>query len=132
LIDIPQPQQTLVHAMPCALELGRVYRPHLALLSSMPALAHSLSNLAVPDTLPQRFTSHVQALRAGYEAFSGPRPASDAKAGTIDMAQAWLALNDALPEDVIITNGAGNYTAWAHRYYRYRYYQLRQPRRRQH
>ncbi len=120
LIDIPQPQQTLVHAMPCALELGRVYRPHLALLSSMPALAHSLANLAVPDTLPARFAHHVQALRAGYEAFSGPRPASDCQAGTIDMAQAWLALNDALPDDVVITNGAGNYTAWAHRYYRYR------------
>ena len=122
LIDIPQPQQTLVHAMPCALELGRVYRPHLALLSSMPALAHSLAELAAPDTLPARFATHVQALRAGYEAFSGPRPASDGQAGTIDMAQAWLALNDALPDDVVITNGAGNYTAWAHRYYRYRSY----------
>ena len=120
LIDIPKPQQTLVHAMPCALELGRVYRPHLALLSSMPALAHSLAALAMPDTLPARFAHHVQTLRAGYEAFSGPRPANDGQAGTIDMAQAWLALNDALPEDVVITNGAGNYTAWAHRYYRYR------------
>ena len=122
LIDIPQPQQTLVHAMPCALELGRVYRPHLALLSSMPALAHTLAALAVPDTLPARFAHYVQTLRAGYEAFSGPRPASDCQAGTIDMAQAWLALNEALPEDVIITNGAGNYTAWAHRFYRYRSY----------
>ena len=122
LIEIPQPQQTLVHAMPCALELGRVYRPHLSMLSNMPALAHSLATLAVPTTLPTRFAPHVQALRAGYEAFSGPRPVSDCQAGTIDMAQAWLALNDALPDDVIITNGAGNYTAWAHRYYRYRSY----------
>jgi len=48
LIDIPQPQQTLVHAMPCVKELGRVYRPHLAILSSMPALTHSLAELAVP------------------------------------------------------------------------------------
>jgi len=122
LIDIPQPQQTLVHAMPCALELGRVYRPHLALLTSMPALAHSLAALVVPETLSERFASHVQALRAGYEAFSGPRAASANKAGTVDMAQAWLALSDALPQDVIITNGAGNYAAWAHRYYRYRSY----------
>jgi acetolactate synthase-1/2/3 large subunit len=88
----------------------------------MPTLAGSLANLAVPDTLPARFAHHVQTLRAGYEAFSGPRPANDGQAGTIDMAQAWLALTDALPEDVVITNGAGNYTAWAHRYYRYRSY----------
>ena len=122
LIDIPQPQQTLVHAMPCALELGRVYRPHLALLSSMPALAHRLAEQATPETLPARFAPHVQALRAGYEAFSGPRTATPCKPGTIDLAQAWLALNDALPEDVLISNGAGNYTAWAHRYFRYRSY----------
>ena len=122
LIDIPQPQQTLVHAMPCALELGRVYRPHLALLSSMPALAQGLAALPVPDTLPRRFAAHTQSLRAGFEAFSGPRPPSAVQADTIDMAQAWLALNDTLPEDVVITNGAGNYTAWAHRYFRYRHF----------
>ena len=122
LIDIPQPQQTLVHAMPCALELGRVYRPHLALLSSMPALAQSLAALSVPDALPERFASHLQTLRAGYEAFSGPRATSACQAGTIDMAQAWLALDGCLPDDVIISNGAGNYAAWAHRYYRYRSY----------
>ena len=122
LIDIPQPQQTLVHAMPCALELGRVYRPHLGLATSMPALANSLAALPVADALPARFASHLQALRAGYEAFSGPRQPTPCKPGTIDVAQAWLALNEALPDDVIISNGAGNYTAWAHRYFRYRNY----------
>ncbi len=122
LIDIPQPQQTLVHAMPCALELGRVYRPHLALLSSMPALAHSLAALAVPNTLPARFAAHVQALRAAFQSFSGPRAAHAGPSRTVDMTQAWLALSDALPEDVVISNGAGNYAAWAHRYYRYRSY----------
>ena len=122
LIDIPQPEQTLVHAMPCAEELGRVYRPHLALLSSMPALAQSLAALTVPASLPARFAPHVQALRAAYEAFSGPRPAITGQVGTIDMTQAWLGLNDALPDDVVITNGAGNYTAWAHRYFRYHCY----------
>jgi acetolactate synthase-1/2/3 large subunit len=92
------------------------------MLSSMPALAQSLAALTVSDSLPERFAPHLRALRAGYEAFSGPRPSIRVQAGSIDMTQAWLALNDVLPDDVIITNGAGNYTAWAHRYYRYRSY----------
>jgi acetolactate synthase-1/2/3 large subunit len=29
-------------------------------------------------------------------------------------------LSDKLPPDAIVTNGAGNYTVWVHRYYRYR------------
>ena len=40
-------------------------------------------------------------------------------AGTLDQAQVWGLLRDNLPSDVVITNGAGNYTAWAHRYFRY-------------
>jgi acetolactate synthase-1/2/3 large subunit len=41
-------------------------------------------------------------------------------AGTLDMWQVVSWLDGELPEDAILTNGAGNYTAWLHRLYRYR------------
>jgi len=122
LIDIPQPKQTLVHAMPCSQELGRVYRPHLALLATMPALAQGLATLPEMPGLAARWQAHTQQLRNNYLQFSGSRPPNPVQAGTIDMAQGWLQLRDVLPTDVVISNGAGNYTAWAHRYYRYNSY----------
>jgi acetolactate synthase-1/2/3 large subunit len=123
LIESPQPTQVLVHAMPCAEELGRVYRPDLPLLATMPELAQGLAALAVPASIGQRAQAWRETLRQGYERHSAPpaqrddavRPAT----GTVDQAEAWCALRDRLPTDVVITNGAGNYTAWAHRYYRY-------------
>lgn len=123
LIASPHPAQTLVHAMPCAEELGRVYRPDLALMATMPELAQGLAALRVPATLPQRFHAWREKLRLGYERHSAPAaPQDEGKRpapGTIDQTAAWCALRDRLPTEAVITNGAGNYTAWAHRYYRY-------------
>ena len=124
LIDSPQPQQQLVHCMPCAKELGRVYRPDLAMLSTMPELAHELVQMPSPPDLKARWKPWVQRLRQGYESFSSPKlsphhPASTHQ-GMVDMGAIWQVLRTALPDDVIITNGAGNYTAWAHRFYRYK------------
>jgi acetolactate synthase-1/2/3 large subunit len=123
LIDSPQPAQTLVHAMPCPEELGRVYRPSLALLATMTELAQALAALAVPAALSERLQAWRERLRQGYERHSAPvAPRDDAvrlAPGTVDQAAAWCVLRERLPTNVVITNGAGNYTAWAHRYYRY-------------
>lgn len=123
LIDSPQPQQLLVHCMPCAKELGRVYRPDLAMLSNMPELAHALAQMQSPPDLKARWNPWVLRLRQGFESFSTPKfsphhPAST-NPGMLDMGAIWQVLCTELPDDVIITNGAGNYTAWAHRFYRY-------------
>ena len=123
LIDSPQPQQKLVHAMPSPEELGMVYRPDLALLASMPALAATLAACPVPQDWSARWAQHRQTTRAAYERYSLPPVAAEADqaspADAVDQARAWHALNDALPNDVMVTNGAGNYTAYLHRYYRY-------------
>jgi acetolactate synthase-1/2/3 large subunit len=125
LIDSPQPSQVLVHAMPCAEELGRVYRPDLSMLTTMPALARELAALKAAPDLQRRLQSWVQSLHESYLRFSTPAiaPASaTAQADgtvTVDMGAIWTVLQAQLPADVVITNGAGNYTAWAHRFYRY-------------
>jgi len=123
LIDSPQPQQLLVHCMPCAKELGRVYRPDLAILSTMPEMAHELAQRGTQSNLKARWQPWVQSLRKSFESFSTPTiqlPVADSTGnGMVDMGAIWHALRKGLPNDVVITNGAGNYTAWAHRFHRY-------------
>lgn len=123
LIDSPQPQQLLVHCMPCAKELGRVYRPDLAILSTMPEMAHELAQRETQSNLKARWQPWVQSLRKGFESFSTPKIQPPVAESTdndmLDMGAIWQVLSKGLPNDVVITNGAGNYTAWAHRFHRY-------------
>ena len=122
LIDIPQPQQKLVHALPEPADLGHLYRPDLALLATMPELAQALAAMPVDPALRQRLQPQVQVLRQGFERFTAiPAPVAPAAQGAaIDLVQSWGLFRAQLPSDVVITNGAGNYTTWAHKYFRYR------------
>ena len=54
--------------------------------------------------------------RAEYEAWQEPQETP----GEIKMEQVILHLRETLPDDAIVANGAGNYAAWHHRYYRHR------------
>jgi len=51
LIDIPGPRQTFVHVFPGVEELGRVYRPHLAINAAPTAFAAALEGLQPPNEL---------------------------------------------------------------------------------
>ena len=57
-------------------------------------------------------------LRADYEAFCAPVPAI----GAMDMGEVIAELNRALPDDAIVSNGAGNYAIWLHRFRQHRGY----------
>lgn len=115
LLDIPQPRQTLVHIHPGAEELGRVYRPVLAIHASPAALASALGALDAPGDVAWEGAS--QAAHEAYLAWSGARPTVP---GNLQMSEVveWLEAN--LPEDAILTNGAGNYATWVHRFHRFR------------
>jgi acetolactate synthase-1/2/3 large subunit len=116
LIDIPKPKQRLVHVYPGAEELGRVYQADVPILAGMPAFAEAAAALS-PEA-PPPWAGFRGALRAGYEAWGAPL----ANPGPLQLAEvvAWLA--GALPPEAIVTNGAGNYSIWLHRFYRYRRY----------
>ena len=122
LIDIPQPQQKLVHVLPEAQDLGHLYRPDLALLATMPELARALAALPLQAPLRQRLRTQVQAMRKDFEKFTAipPPKAIPDPLAAVDLAQTWGLLRDQLPADVVICSGAGNYTTWAHRYFRHR------------
>ncbi len=114
LIDVPEPRQALVHVHPGAEELGRVYRPTLAINASPTAFVAALESLQPPQEIAWR--AETAAARAAYEAWSAPVE----NAGPVQMSEIVTWLRQRLPDDAILTNGAGNYATWVHRFFRFR------------
>jgi acetolactate synthase-1/2/3 large subunit len=115
LLDIPDPQTKLVHVHPDADELGRIYQPALAINASPTAFCSALEGLQPPNEVA--WCGESEAAHADYLAWSEtatPQP------GTVNFGEIMVWLRDHLPEDAIITNGAGNFSAWIHRFYRVR------------
>jgi acetolactate synthase-1/2/3 large subunit len=113
LIDIPRPRQTLVHVHAGVEELGRVYQPALAINSGMPQFAAAARALAPVDAAAWR--AATKAARDDYLAY-GKAPESP---GSVQLGEVVAHLNEHLPRDAILTNGAGNYATWLHRFYSY-------------
>jgi acetolactate synthase-1/2/3 large subunit len=110
----PKAAQTLVHVVPDAADLGRVYSPDLPMVSDTSLFAQAL---AAQDVAPQP-EARVQDLHAQYQATMTPIP----QPGALDMGKVMTALNAKLPEDTIVTNGAGNYAGWIHKHRPFRAY----------
>jgi acetolactate synthase I/II/III large subunit len=117
LIEAPVPKQQLVHIHASAEELGRVYQPTLAINATMNAAARSLEVLTAPPTLP--WAEWTQACHADYVANIDPANGGITLPGTIDMPALIHILQKHLPADAVLTNGAGNFASWLHRFYRY-------------
>ena len=113
LFDIPRPQITFVHVHPGAEELGRVYSPHLPIHATPTAFAAALDRLDVPP-VPR---GQAAAAHADYLAWTD-KPTDQPGAVNLGAVMVWLREN--LPADAILCNGAGNYAAWIHRFFRFR------------
>ncbi|PVB63145.1 thiamine pyrophosphate-binding protein [Labrenzia sp. 011] len=115
LFDIPAPAQQFVHVHADAEELGRVYRPALAIHASPTAFCKAAEGLQPPGEI--KGAGEAAAAHREYLDWSGARPVTP---GSLQMAGVmdWLELN--LGEDAICTNGAGNYATWLHRFHRFR------------
>jgi acetolactate synthase-1/2/3 large subunit len=115
LFDIPEPQMKLVHVHPGAEELGRVYHPHLAINASPTAFCSALEGLQPPNEIP--WAGEDKIAHADYLAFgetATPVP------GSVNLGEIMIWLRENLPADAILTNGAGNFAGWIHRFYRHR------------
>src|SRR5579862_6767571 len=113
LWDIPAPQTKLVHIYPEASEIGRVWQPHLAINATPRSVAPLLANGRAAVSSRES----VAAAHAEYLAWSEtatPQP------GAVNLGEIVIWLRQHLPEDAILTNGAGNFAAWVNRYYRVR------------
>lgn len=121
LLAAPRPAQKLVHIHASAEELNRVYQADLAINAGMSAAARSLEVLSAPPELP--WDAWTEAAHADYLANLQPQPLPgfppDAPRGPVDMAAVVALLQRHLPADAAITNGAGNFASWMHRFFRY-------------
>lgn len=118
LIESPSPKQELIHVHPDALEIGKVYQPALGIVSGMSEFMQALSELA---ELPLQPEWREWAKSAHQEHVAHTEP-GEASGRGLDLARVVQILRDTLPDDAIVCNGAGNYTAWLHRYFAYRQY----------
>ncbi len=116
LIDPAAPGKTILHVYPDASELGRVYRPDLGIVAPAAEMAAALAALPAPEGLAARWADWTTAARLDYERWQQPRETPGAV--KMEAVVGWLSAN--LPEDAILTNGAGNYAAFLHRYFRFK------------
>jgi acetolactate synthase-1/2/3 large subunit len=115
LFDIPAPQVKLVHVHPGAEELGRVYHPHLAINAAPTAFCPALAALQPPADIKWRAgTAQIHGDFLAWTEKATPQP------GGVNLGEIMVWLRDALPPDAIVTNGAGNFAGWVHRFYRFR------------
>ena len=115
VFDIPEPQTKLVHVHPGAEELGRVYHAHLAINAAPTAFCAALENMQPPKEIAWRGesdTAHADYLAWGEKATSVP--------GAVNLGEIMVWLRENLPADAIVTQGAGNFSGWVHRFYRVR------------
>jgi acetolactate synthase-1/2/3 large subunit len=112
LFDRDHTAGVLVHLHPGPEELGRVWPTLISGVAD-----NSLAALALTTLEPGRaWRAEGEQAHADFLAFSTPVPVT----GAVNMSECMAHLMDALPEDAVVTNGAGNFAAWLHRFYRHR------------
>lgn len=115
LLKSPYPDQTLVHVHADAGELGRVYRPTLAINASPSAFVRAFARRKGPAT--PNWADETTRLHAAYLDWSTP---PETGPGPVQMGPIMNYLETVLRDDAILTNGAGNYATWVHRFHRSR------------
>lgn len=121
LLQAPRSQQQLVHILPQGDELDRVYQADVAIQSGVNAAAQALAALPAPAAAP-RWQVWSQQLNADYRANLVPQRLAglnEGISGDIDLPRVIASLQRQLPADAVITNGAGNFASWIHRYFQY-------------
>lgn len=114
LLAVPRPQQRLVHVHADPEELGHVYHADVPVLSSLPEFAQAAKSLKPANS--SRWGDWTRSARSDYlENLKIPSKMP----GDVDLGEIMRTLRDTLPRDAIISNGAGNYTLWVQRFWRY-------------
>lgn len=109
LLSVPQPRQALIHVHASEAEIGKIYVPAIGIQAGPNSFAAALA------PVKGDWSAWRARARADYEAsFECPPQPSPVDMG---VATAWL--RDNLPADVILTNGAGNFTVWPNKFFRF-------------
>ena len=115
LLDPAGHDKALIHVHADADEIGRVWRPEMAAVAEAPAMLAALAEL---PSCGADWSGWTRAARDDYEGWLAPKETPGAV--KLERVIGWL--SETLPEDSILTNGAGNYAGWLHRYFRFKGY----------
>jgi len=113
LITPDHPGQILIHVHPDPNELGRVYHSDLPICADMGEFAEMADEWSDPELV--RFSTGEEAHKEWID-WSEPKPRDGVK---LDIGPCVKTMRDKLPENTIVCNGAGNFSGWWHRYWRY-------------
>ena len=109
LLTAPQPSQKLIHVHASDREIGKVYAPDLGVQAGPNAFAKTLREVS------GNWSEWRGKAREAYEAsFAAP-----AQPSPVDMVKVSAWLRERLPDDVILTNGAGNFTVWPNKFFKF-------------
>lgn len=109
LLNVPVPAQRLIHVHASDREIGKIYQPVLGIQAGPNAFAAALQPVS------GGWSDWRSRARAAWEASFDLPP----QPSPVDMALVTAHLRDVLPDDAILTNGAGNFTVWLNKYYKY-------------
>ena len=112
VLTVPKPQMPLIHVLPSPDELGRVYYADYPICAAPQAFCEALSKIFME---PQLERVQMKVAHDAYLAFSKPTTIP----GPVQLSAIVSALQSHLPRHAILTNGAGNFAAFLHRFYPY-------------
>ena len=115
LFEIPGPKQTFVHVHPGVEELGKVYRPHLAINAAPTAFAAALEGLQPPNEIKWRAETKIA--HDDYMAWS---EIATEVPGAVNPGKVAVWLRENLARGSVICHRARNFSTWLHRFYRVR------------
>lgn len=109
LLDVPRPRQALIHVHASAAELNRIHTADLPVNADPGLLAAALAE----QGLAPRADGAAQAAHAAWETGLATPP----QPGALDLGEVIRHLDAVLPQDAILTNGAGNFAIWPNRHF---------------
>lgn len=109
LLDVPVPKQKVIHVHPSDREIGKVYLPTLGIHAGPNAFAAALS--PIQGNWADWRAARRGAFEGGFDAPAQPSP--------VDMVAVTAHLRNILPDDAILTNGAGNFAVWPNKFYKF-------------
>lgn len=115
LLEIPEPDQPLIHVHPDPMELGKLYRPTQAINASPVAFCDAISKCQ-----PTRDPSWAESAKEAHQQYESWTSLDNTLPGAETLRGVMRYLSETLPVDAVICNGAGNYTGWIHRFWRFR------------
>jgi len=117
LLASPNPEQRIVHVHPGPEELGRIYAPNLPINATPGGFLSRALELEAPEALP--WAARTQEAHADYLDWTETAPEAP---GAITLGHVMMHVRGVLGPDAILTNGAGNFAGWLHRFHRFRRY----------